>query len=295
MIPNMRISSIFQSKPVTLSFEFFPPKTEKGDAALRSNINELSALNPDFISVTYGAGGSTRERTADIVVQTQNECNVPAMAHLTCVNATKADIAELLDNYHQRGICNILGLRGDPPEDAEAFQAIDGGYAYANELIKAIHDDGRFDLVCAAYPDGHPEAPNAQADWDRLCDKFDAGSLAAITQCFFEPGVYKEMLTYCQQRHADIRIIPGIIPVVNYKQLVNFCTRCGAVIPDAMREKFEPIQDDAEAVEQQGLAFTIDLCRSLLALGAPGLHIYTLNKSKHTAHIVETLRAEGLL
>lgn len=295
MMPPMRLSKILNQQEQTLSFEFFPPKSEKGDQALDQAIADLAQLQPDFISVTYGAGGSTRERTAEIVVHIQNEHQLPAMAHLTCVNATKAEIADLLDNYHQRGIENILGLRGDPPEGSEEFTAVDGGYAYANELIAAVKQDGRFDLACAAYPDGHPQAASREADWDRLCDKFESGASVAITQCFFDPAAYSKMLDYCKQRIPDIRIVPGIIPIANYTQLINFCDRCGAYVPQAMKDIFEPIADDKDAVIERGKQFTFELCRDLLERGAPGFHIYTLNKAALTTALVDQLRSDALI
>ena len=295
MMPDMRISDIFNKQDKTLSFEFFPPKTPKGDVALNKVIEELSALQPDFISVTYGAGGSTRERTAEIVTQIQNDSKLPAMAHLTCVNATKAEITELLDDYHSRGIENILGLRGDPPEGSEEFTATDGGYAYANELIAALKADGRFSIACAAYPDGHPEAPNTEADWDRFCDKIESGACVGITQCFFDPEAYSKMLSYCQKRIPNIRIIPGIIPIGNYPQLVKFCERCGTPIPQSMRDIFDPIAEDKDAVIERGKQFTFEFCRELLERGAPGLHIYALNKSALTIELVRNLRAHKLI
>lgn len=295
MMWPMRLSQVFANRDKTLSYEFFPPKTPRGETSLARTLELLAPLKPDFISVTYGAGGSTRGRTGELVSQIQEQYQIPTMAHLTTVNATKSEIAGLLDEYHNMGIDNILGLRGDPPEGDERYAPTDGGYAYASELLQALKEDGRFDTACAAYPDGHVQNPSVSNDWDRFCDKIDAGALAGITQCFFQVQPYLDMLAHCTQRHADVRIIPGVIPVTNFTQLDNFCSRCGAIIPDSMRARFEPIADDKERMIEDGMQFTIDLCRELLKAGAPGLHIYTLNKATYTRQLTEVLRDEGLL
>ncbi|NRA37661.1 MAG: methylenetetrahydrofolate reductase, partial [Planctomycetes bacterium] len=239
---------------------------------------------------TYGAGGSTRGRTTDIVCGIQEQYAIPTMAHLTCVNSSQNDIQELLDDFYQRGIRNILGLRGDPPEGSDTFVAQDDGYAYANELISAIHTDGRFDIVCAAYPDGHPEALNRQADWDIFVKKIQAGAMMGITQCFFDVQAWVDMNNYVKSIEPNASIYPGILPLTDYHQVVRFCDRCGAFIPEAMKKRLEPYADDKEAIAQAGMEFTFELCNDLLAAGAPGLHIYTLNKSTQATRVFENFQ-----
>ncbi len=291
----MPISTVFSQKERTLSFEFFPPKTDTGQVLLDNTISQLAHLGADFVSVTYGAGGSTREKTRDIVLSIQKKYGLKAMAHLTCVNASQAEIAELLDDYAEQGIANILALRGDPPAGEERFTPTDGGYAYASELLTAIKADQRFTTVCAAYPDGHPEAKSVEADWDQLIHKFNCGASAAITQCIFEVGPWKRMCEYVGASLDNPRIIPGILPVTDYHAVERFCNRCGAAVPEVMRTRLAHLADDPVAVRKEGMAFTIEMCAELLQAGAPGLHIYSLNKTTATAELVTALRLLGHL
>jgi methylenetetrahydrofolate reductase (NADPH) len=292
----MRLDRIFAARSRTLSFEFFPPKTERAWHTLEDSIEQLMPLGPDFVSVTYGAGGGTRARTREVVEHLQGQAGAVAMAHLTCVNATRAELAALLDEYHGAGIENLLALRGDPPKGQERFVPTDGGCAYASDLLDLIRADGRFSALCAAFPEGHPEAPGREADWERLAGKFAAGACAAITQCFFEPGPYLEMRAWLQQRlgHAP-RIIPGVLPITDFHALERFCARCGASIPPALTQRLAPLADDRVAVRKAGMAASIAFCRALLEAGAPGLHLYALNRSTAAAEIVTALRGSGHL
>ena len=192
---GMRLDHLFQHNKRTLSFEFFPPKTDRAWYTLEDTIDQLSGLGPDFVSVTYGAGGSTRAKTREIIEHIQGSTALTAMAHLTCVGATKQEIADLLDEYAEAGIENILALRGDPPKGSSGFTVTPGGCAYSTELIELVQADGRFAIVGAAYPEGHPEAANREADWQRLGQKFDLGACAAITQCIFECADYLDLCT----------------------------------------------------------------------------------------------------
>jgi methylenetetrahydrofolate reductase (NADPH) len=286
----MKLCDLFARQARTLSFEFFPPKNERGWYTLEDSLKQLAPLGPDYVSVTYGAGGSTREKTRDLVQRIQDEFGLCAMAHLTCVNATKAEIADLLDDYHAKGIENILALRGDPPKGEERFIPTDGGYAHATELLAALQADGRFCCACAAYPDGHVEAANRQADWQHLLTKFQLGAQAAVTQCFFSLSSYQEMVAWLRAQGCGGRIIPGIIPIVDFGAIDRFCAMCGAVLPDDLRALLAPLADDPVAMRRAGMRWTIDFCAQLLAAGAPGLHIYALNRSTAAAELVTCLR-----
>jgi methylenetetrahydrofolate reductase (NADPH) len=292
----VRLDHLFATKRQTLSFEFFPPKNDRAWYTLEDAIDQLVPLGPDFVSVTYGAGGGTRARTREIVEHIQAKTGVTAMAHLTCVNATKAELRALFDEYAAAGIENLLALRGDPPKGQERFTPTDGGCAYAADLIDLIRADGRFAVVCASFPEGHPDNPSRTGNWDHLAAKLARGAAAAITQCFFEPAPYFEHVEYLTRARGERpRIVPGILPIVDFHALERFCARCGATVPAAVRERLAPLADDPVAVRQAGIAYTIDFCRQLLAAGAPGLHIYALNRSTAAAEVVTALRLSGHL
>ena len=289
----MRLEQLFATRSQTLSFEFFPPKNERGWFTLEDTIEQLMPLGPDFVSVTYGAGGGTRARTREIVEHIQAKGGMTAMAHLTCVNASVAELRQLLDEYHGAGIENLLALRGDPPKGQAQFTTSEGGLTHAGELIDLISADQRFSIVCAAFPEGHPELASRTANWDHLLEKFQRGACAAITQCFFAVTPYRELCAYVESRRGPTRIIPGILPVTDYHGLVRFCTRCGASVPPELRALLEPLSADPVAVRAAGIRYTIALCRNLLRGGAPGLHLYALNRSTASAEIVTALRQSG--
>jgi methylenetetrahydrofolate reductase (NADPH) len=292
----MKLEELFARQDRTLSFEFFPPKTERGWFTLEDTIDQLVPLGPDFISVTYGAGGSNRARTHEVVQLIQKDTGVTAMAHLTCVNATKASLHGLLESYHSAGIENILALRGDPPKGEERFTPVDGGCAYAVDLIDLIRSQGSFSIVCAAFPEKHPQSPSREADWLNLQSKFEKGACAAITQCFFEVTPYLELAAFMRKAlNRPARIIPGILPIVDWGALQRFCKNCGAGIPSCLAEIMEPIAQDRVAQRKAGMRYTVELCRKLLENGAPGLHIFALNRSTAAAEIVTALRLSGHL
>src|SRR3954469_19241806 len=292
----MRLDRLFAQKPRTLSFEFFPPKSDRGWYTLEDTIESLAPLGPDFVSVTYGAGGGTRAKTREVVEHIQGKTGITAMAHLTCVNATRADLRALLDEYAGSGIENLLALRGDPPKGESRFTPTDGGCAYARDLIELINGDGRFAIACAAFPEGHPEAASREADWTRLLEKLAAGACAAITQCFFEPAPWLEQRAWLTQRLGKApRLIPGILPITDFHALERFCVRCGASVPASVRARLAPLADDPVAVRKAGIAHTIEFCRQLLDAGAPGLHLYALNRSTAAAEVVSALRMMGKL
>lgn len=290
----MRLDQLFAQRTRTLSFEFFPPKSDRAWYTLEDSIDQLIPLGPDFVSVTYGAGGSTRAKTREVVEHIQSRWPVTAMAHLTCVNATRAELTALLAEYHGAGISNLLALRGDPPKGQERFTPTDGGCAQAVDLIDLIHADGRFAALCAAFPEKHPEAIDRAADWTHLANKFRHGAIAAITQLFFSVTPYCEMMAALTTDLGHTpRVIPGIWPVTDWNGLVKSCAMCQAAIPEHLRQLLEPLAADKIACRQVGMAFTVDLCRQLLRAGAPGLHLYCLNRSTAAAEIVTALRLSG--
>lgn len=294
----MRIDQMITPDRTTLSFEFFPPKTDAGLKALGKTVSSLAGLGPDFMTVTYGAGGSSREATLQVLQMIAERTGIPTVGHLTCVGHTKDELRQLLDEWAAVNVVNVLALRGDQPGGGP-FQHTDGGCRYANELIELVRDDGRFAIACAAFTEGHPEASDRDSDWGYLAGKFAAGACAAISQLFFDAATWSELNAWLQQHHPDQAkpILPGILPITDWHWLVDFRDRfCpSASIPEALRARLEPLADDPVACRREGLAATIELCRDLLAAGAPGLHIYSLNQPTVAAEIVTALRAVGAL
>jgi len=292
----MRLDRLMTQRPRTLSFEFFPPKSERAWYTLEDSIDQLVPLGPDFVSVTYGAGGSTRAKTREVVEHIQQKTGVTAMAHLTCVNATRAELRALLDEYAAAGIENLLALRGDPPKGQARFTPTDGGCAYASDLLDLIAGDGRFAALCAAFPEKHPDAPDREADWVHLAGKFDRGACAAITQGFFALAPYLDQVRHLTARRGmPPRIIPGIWPVTGWKSVESFCRFSASPEPAHLRALFAPCAGDLAAERKLGIAWTVDFCRQLLAAGAPGLHIYCMNRSTAAAEVVTGLRLTGAL
>ena len=288
----MKLSEILATadRPL-ISCEFFPPKTDKGEANLWNCLKELQAIRPAYVSVTYGAGGSTQNRTKNIVTRIKAETGLSPVAHLTCVGATRDDIAELLAEYSQAGIENILALRGDAPEGMDRFEAVAGGFAYASDLIAFLHKQNNFSIGCATYPEGHPESEGGVADDIRYLKlKQDNGADCAITQYFFDNQAFFRFRDTCDKAGITIPIIPGIMPITNFEQIVRFSGMCGASIPDWLHQQMAPLGDDLEAVKRLGLELASQQCRELIQGGVPGLHFYTLNKSEATIAIHGKLR-----
>jgi len=287
----MKLSDILtQAKEPLISCEFFPPKTDKGEENLWACLNELRAIHPAYISVTYGAGGSTRNRTRRIVTQIRAQTGLSPVAHLTCVGATAGDIAALLGEYRAAGIENILALRGDPPEGMDRFEATAGGFAHATDLISLIRRQDGFSIACATYPEGHPESGGGVADDIRyLKMKQDMGADCAVTQYFFDNDAYFRFLDATARTGVTIPVIPGIMPITNYDQIVRFSAMCGATIPDRIRKQMEPIREDLDAVKKLGVELATRQCRELIGHGVPGLHFYTLNRSESTIAIAQNL------
>jgi len=281
----------------SISFEFFPPKSDEAGAQLERTIAELSELAPAFVSVTYGAGGSTREKTLEIVSRIRSQAGIEAMAHLTCVGSTKEEIGGVVGRLTSAGVSNILALRGDPPKGQTTFAAVEGGFSYASELIAFIrerHGSSSLSVGGAAYPEKHPECANPAVDLKNLRRKVDAGADFLITQLFFDNRRYWE---FCEQARAagiTAPIIPGIMPITNASQIERFTVACGATLPYHLAEELDNRRADPQAVLQLGVAHATAQCMDLLRGGAPGIHFYTLNRSTATKDVFAELRVEGL-
>ncbi|MCX7089343.1 MAG: methylenetetrahydrofolate reductase [NAD(P)H] [Methylococcales bacterium] len=273
--------------PQLFSFEFYPPKTEEGAASLQVVHDNLAKLSPDFFSVTFGAGGSTRDKTFDAVVDIQSK-GVAAAPHLSCVASTKENIRSILKDYQEHGIHKIVALRGDLPSGMMSA----GEFRYANELVAFIRQEtgDHFQIHVAAYPEVHPQAANAAEDFKNFKRKVDAGANAAITQYFYNAEAYFYFVDTCEKNGISIPIVPGIMPVTQYTQLFRFSEMCGADIPRWMRKRLEGFGDDRASIQAFGLDLVSDLCQRLLDAGAPGLHFYTMNQSAPTLAILDNLR-----
>ena len=274
-----------------VSFEFFPPKTAEGDRALlEKHIPALLATRPDFCSVTYGAGGSTREKTLHIVDAIQREHHLPALAHLTCVNHTREEVRALLEKIRALNCKNILALRGDPPGGGE-FQPTPGGFEFSAQLVKFIHEQGNFSTGVAGFPEGHIANKNGKHDdWRHLQEKVAAGADFVITQLFFDNADYFEFRDHVTQKLAvNAPLIPGVIAIVSAPGIQKFTQLCGAKIPPALRQKLEAIGTDDDAALKFGIEYATRQCEELLRAGVPGLHFYTLNKAYSTVAVLKNL------
>jgi methylenetetrahydrofolate reductase (NADPH) len=259
------------------SFEFFPPKTDEGVEKLRVTRVELAKLNPRFFSVTFGAGGSTRERTFDTVCEIQRDSGIEAAPHLSCVGSTRDNIRDILNLYKSENIHHIVALRGDLPSG----MGRPGEFRYANELVAFIREEtgDHFHIEVAAYPEFHPQAPSAERDLDNFKRKVEAGADSAITQYFFNPDAYFQFVEQCEIRGLELPIVPGIMPITNYTQLARFSDMCGAEIPRWMRKRLEGFGDDSASIRAFGEDVISRMCQTLLDAGAPGLHFYTMNQA----------------
>jgi methylenetetrahydrofolate reductase (NADPH) len=287
----MRISEILARRHPVFSFEFFPPKDAAAAQALLEVIHNLKELHPDFVSVTYGAGGSTRTKTLELVARIKLETGLEPMAHLTCVGHSRREIRSILDDLAARGIENILALRGDPPRGDTRFRPRPDGFRYANELAEEVAKSGRFCFGVAGYPEKHIEAPSLEEDLRNLKRKVDTGASFVITQLFFQNDCYFDFVARARAIGIRCPVIPGIMPVTNFAQIQRFATLCGASLPSTLVAELEPVQSDPEAVTRVGIRFAAAQCRELLHRGAPGIHFYTLNKSRATREILVHLKS----
>jgi methylenetetrahydrofolate reductase (NADPH) len=281
MTPDRPISDLFALGRPLRSFEFFPAKDDAGWETLRATATALRPLSPDFVSVTYGAGGTTRERTARACALLRGEFGFTVMPHLTCVGHSRAELEALADRIHADGLRNIMTLRGDPPRGQTAFVPPPDGLGYANELVallKSRHPD--FCLGVAGYPETHPAAPSPEADLANLKRKVDAGAAFVTTQNFFDNAVYHRFVEKCRAAGITVPIVPGIMPALSLRQTQSCAAMCGTALPAELRARLEAAGDDAAAAESVGIEWARAQIRDLLAHGAPGIHLYILNRSK---------------
>jgi methylenetetrahydrofolate reductase (NADH) len=286
----MRIDEILAAGGPVFSFEFFPPKTPAGEQNLYSALAELRTLEPSFVSVTYGAGGSTREKTIGIVKRLRDEYGLEAMAHFTCVGATVPKLRETLDEMERAGIENVLALRGDPPAGQEDWTRTEGGFQYSRELVEMIAGAYPFAIGAACFPETHIHAQSPQADLEHLAEKVAAGVDFLITQLFFDNAVYFRFLDRARAIGIETPIIPGIMPITHAGQVERMANMCGASIPDGLQRELQALGGDPEGVLAFGVAYATLQCAELLAAGAPGIHFYTLNRSPATRAILSALK-----
>lgn len=277
---RMSRQSPAQRPPLSVSFEFFPPKTDAMEARFWESLERLAPLNPRFVSVTYGAGGSTRERTLRMVSRIETGTGVPSAAHLTCVGASRAEVDAVVEGYRQAGIRRVVALRGDPPEGVgQPFTPHPQGYRNAAELVAGIRRRGDFDISVAAYPEKHPQSADWQADIDNLKRKIDAGADRAITQMFFSNADYLRLLERARRAGITAPIVPGIQPIHSFRQIAGFASRCGATIPTWLAERFEGLEEDPETHALVAAAVAAEQVLELVDAGVTDFHFYTLNRS----------------
>lgn len=286
----MRIDDALTGPEPCFSFEFFPPKTPEGEKTLDETLLELAKLDPCFVSVTYGAGGSTREGTAEITARIKRDLGIEAMAHLSCVGETVEGLGAMLDRFAADGIENVLALRGDPPRGAVDFVAPEGGLTCATDLAALISERGGFTIGGSCFPEIHPEAASPEADIAYLKTKVEAGATFLITQLFFDNAVYFEWLDQVREAGINVPIVPGIVPITSYAGIRRFCDLCGANIPERLAAAMEPLGGDQQAEAELGIAYATRQCEELLAAGAPGIHFYVLNKAPATRAVLGALK-----
>jgi len=286
----MRVKEILQKRPLVISFEFFPPKTLKEEEALFQNLERLKRWNPGFVSITYGAGGTTKDKSLELA-QRIKEQGLNVVAHLTCAGATKEELAQILDWLQKTGIENILALRGDPPQGEREFKPAPGGFQYAYQLVEFIKKGWDFCVGVAGYPEGHIENPDKEADLRYLKLKVDKGADFVVTQLFFNNDYFYSFVDRAKAIGIQVPIIPGIMPITNLKQVIRFTQLCGATIPEGLMENLKKASNPEE-VRKLGIQHAYNQCRDLLNHGVGALHFYTLNRSKATEAILTKLFGE---
>jgi methylenetetrahydrofolate reductase (NADPH) len=287
----MRIDELLANKRPVFSIEFFPPKTDEGVVQLFETVEALKPLAPDYVSVTYGAGGATRDGTVEVAQRIKGDYGLEVMAHLSCVGETQDGLATILERFAGIGIENVLALRGDPPRGETEFTPPPDGLSSAADLTGFISDRHEFAIGGACFPEVHPEAANLEADLDYLKTKVDAGAKFLITQLFFDNHVYWDFVDAAREHGIDVPIIPGVIPIGSYGQVARICKLCDASIPDDLDEAMRALGGDVEAEALLGVAYASQQCEELLAGGAPGIHFYALNRAPGTRAVLAALRA----
>jgi methylenetetrahydrofolate reductase (NADPH) len=291
----MLISDILSARQPIFSFEFFPPRTDDAAAQLERTIADLGPLEPDYVSVTYGAGGSTREKTLDIVTRIKRSAGIEAMAHLTCVGSTRDELRSVLDRIVESDVENVLALRGDPPKGQTEFVPVEGGFRYASELtgfIRATYGE-KLCIGVAGYPEKHIDCGNPFVDLTNLKRKVDAGASFIVTQLFFDNRKYFEFVDFARANGITVPIVAGIMPITNAGQIERFTRLCGASLPFRLAAELDRRRDNPDAVMQLGVAHATAQCLELLQCGVPGIHFYTLNRSTATMQVLTALRTVG--
>ncbi len=290
LVRDIYAEKVAARKPV-ISFEFFPPKTEEGDRnLLEKTIPKLLQMKPDYCSVTYGAGGSTREKTLQIVDRIHGEHKLTVVAHLTCVNSTREDVRQLLGRIRALGVKNLLALRGDPPSGGE-FEPTPGGFEYASQLVKFIREQGEFSIGVAGFPEGHIACKAGKyTDWQHLKQKVDAGADFVLTQLFFDNADFYEFRDHITKKlGVNVPVVPGIVSILSGSQIKRFTALCGARIPERLGATLEELGNNDAAVTEFGIEYATRQCQELLSQGVPGIHFYTLNRAAATARILGNL------
>ena len=288
---SLRISDLHKSRDLVVSFELFPPRTPEAEAKLFDQaIPDMLKLEPAFFTCTYGAGGSTHDKTLEIVTRVKKTFNIDAASHLTCVGASRDELCKFLDQAKEAGVTNILALRGDPPEGDASFEPHPDGFEYAIDLIRLIESRGGFDITVAGYPQGHPECSDKYLDWDRCAAKVEAGADMIVTQLFFDNEDFFAFKDYLVNKlGVTVPIVPGVLPILSAKQIRRFCSICGAVLPDRVEKRLNELQDDNAACRQYGIDLATEMCDELIRQGVPGFHFYTLNRAASTAAVMRNL------
>lgn len=287
----MLVSRLHEQYKLVISFELFPPKTAEGEAKLfEQTIPEMLALNPAFMTCTYGAGGSTRDETMRIVTRIRQQFGVEIASHLTCIGASRESIAAYLSKMRENGITNVLALRGDPPKDDPNYRPALEGFRLAINLVRYIRGVGGFDIVVAGYPEGHPECPDKHLDWQRCAEKIEAGAEAIITQLFYDINDFFEFDDYLKNKlGVTVPIVPGVLPILSTSQIRRFCGLCGSKIPPKVAAQLDELADDNKACAQYGIDLATEMCDELIRHGVPGIHFYTLNKVASTGAVMHNL------
>ncbi|EQA46494.1 methylenetetrahydrofolate reductase (NAD(P)H) [Leptospira broomii serovar Hurstbridge str. 5399] len=282
------------AKEPVYSFEFFPPKTIEGEAKLYETVKELSRVNPGYITVTYGAGGSTRDKTIRLTSDLAQKFNLAAAAHFTCVGGNKEEIHNILKEIASSGIRNLMALRGDPPKGEGVFKKVEGGFEHASELISFIKSEG-FDFCMggACYPEKHPQASDLETDVDNLKKKVDAGAEYLVSQLFFKNEIFESFLNLVRKKGIRVPVVPGIMPITSFSQIERFRSMAACEFPDKLLTDLEEVQNRPEEFYRRSLNFSVEQCRELIEMGSPGIHLYTLNQSHASYDIVRELRGEG--
>ena len=287
--PLPQLAPLPQQAPVQVSFEFFPPKTPEMEATLWKSVQRLAPLRPRFVSVTYGADGSTRDRTHNIVTRIARETGLTGAPHLTCVGASQDEVLAIARRYRDEGIRHIVALRGDPPQGQAQYVPYPGGFAYAADLVRGLKGVADFDISVAAYPDTHPEAPSPDFDIENLKRKFDAGASRAITQFFFDTDQFLRFRDRCAAAGITGPLVPGLLPISRFSQMLNFAARCGPKVPPSLHQRFEGLDDDPETRQMIAASVAIELVGRLRRHGVNEFHFYTLNRAELTYAICYAL------